>query len=851
MARGLKPQTISSDSALGSAVIERSLRFDANSNTRLVRTIGSTSNRRTYTYSWWLKRSYESAEQYVWYVGASSGTPYLDARFEANSHELQIQDYTPSRPIRFITNRKFRDCTSWMHFVFAVDTTQGTASNRAKLYINGVQETSFSTETYPDQNYDSSANVSGHIQVWGTNQASTSNDLEGYLAEAHFVDGQQLTPSSFGFTDPVTNIWMPKRYEGTHGTNGFHLDFSDNSSASALGIDKSINGNDFTVNNFGTHDALKDSPLNNQFCTWNTISTINLPELREGNLKQMGTNNTACNGTIGVTSGKWYWEQYCLTDIDSNATITIAGVTKYQTENDGDEEPRVAYTTGRSYYRGINNSGVYAYKNYNSTTNNEINSGGTYWGGAVIGFRLDMDAGTLKYYTNNTLVHTDSSIPTDGTRIFPMNSNTNSGTSRYNSTVMNFGQDSSFAGNKTAQGNTDENGIGDFYYAVPSGFRALCTKNLPKPDTIITKPQRHFETILYTPFGGAGSVTGLEFKPDLIWVKSRGQTYSHYWFDSVRGTGQKGMSCNKQDAEGYDTTQIGSFDEGGFTIPNTSGINDTGSGTNGVVAWCWKGGGSSSTYNIDGTGHTTASAAGLDGGTIDPTGASINTVAGFSIISYTGNGTAGATIAHGLGKKPAWIIIKRRDAGDNWMHNHHEMHDSSPEDYYFELNENTGRVDATTMLNDTAPTSTLVTISSDNSVNGNTATYIMYCWAEIPGYSKFGSYTGQLAGSGSGNGNFVHLGFKPAFLIVKKTESEFMLLTDSKRGTINPIDERLFPGHNYAESDEVVVDFLSNGFKARNGGGASIISNDGVLYVYMAFADEPGITPFDTFANSR
>ena len=251
----------------------------------------------------------KSAEQYVWYVGSSSGTPYLDARFEANGHQLQIQDYTPSRPLRFITNRQFRDCTSWYHFVFAVDTTQGTASNRAKLYVNGVQETSFSTETYPSQNYDSSANVSGHIQVWGTNKASTSNDLEGYLAEAHFVDGQQLTPSSFGFTDPVTNIWMPKRYEGTHGTNGFHLDFSDNSSASALGIDKSINGNDFTVSNFGTHDALKDSPLNNQFCTWNTISTKNLPELREGNLKLTGSQGWKNISTHKIDgTGKLYYE---------------------------------------------------------------------------------------------------------------------------------------------------------------------------------------------------------------------------------------------------------------------------------------------------------------------------------------------------------------------------------------------------------------------------------------------------------------------------------------------------------------------------------------------------------------
>ena len=189
MGRAVHPHIITPDSALGGKDIVRSLRFDDSDSHRLTRTIGSTSNRRTYTYSWWLKRTMKSSEQYIWYVGSSSGTPYLDARFEANSHELQLQDYTPSRPIRFITNRKFRDPISWYHFVFAVDTTQSTSSNRAKLYVNGVQETSFSTETYPDQNYDSSANVSGHIQVWGTNKAGTSNDLDGYLADVHFVDG--------------------------------------------------------------------------------------------------------------------------------------------------------------------------------------------------------------------------------------------------------------------------------------------------------------------------------------------------------------------------------------------------------------------------------------------------------------------------------------------------------------------------------------------------------------------------------------------------------------------------------------------------------------------------------------
>ena len=243
MTRAFLPPLITDDRALGGSTIERSLRFDNASSGRLTRTIGSTSNRRTFTYSWWLKRTMKSAEQYVWFVGSSSSTPYLDARFEANTHELQLQDYTPSRPIRLITRRRFEDAYSWYHFVFAVDTTQGTASNRVKLYVNGVQDTSFSTETYPDQNYDSSANVSGNIQVWGTNKASTSNDLDGYLAECQLVDGQQLEPTAFGYTDLQTGIWRPKKYEGTYGTNGFYLDYNDNSAATAATIGTDRSGN--------------------------------------------------------------------------------------------------------------------------------------------------------------------------------------------------------------------------------------------------------------------------------------------------------------------------------------------------------------------------------------------------------------------------------------------------------------------------------------------------------------------------------------------------------------------------------------------------------------------------------
>ena len=232
------------------------------------------------------------------------------------------------------------------------DSPQATNSNRAKVYVNGTQETDLSTATYPSQN-----NTVGYFNTTTDelrigNQKGNQYKFDGYMAEINFIDGIALDPTSFGFTDPVTGIWMPKRYEGTYGTNGFYLDFSDNSSTAALGIDKSPNGNDFTVNSpLATTDSMLDTPTTT-FCTWNPLSTDNRPDIQEGNLKNMGTNNTACNGTIGVTSGKWYWEQYCLTDISSSSYITTAGVTKYVQENDGDVEPRLAYTTGRSFYRG-------------------------------------------------------------------------------------------------------------------------------------------------------------------------------------------------------------------------------------------------------------------------------------------------------------------------------------------------------------------------------------------------------------------------------------------------------------------------------------------------------------------
>ena len=731
--------TITDDRALGSADIQRSLRFNNDDGAFLSRTPSSAGNRKTWTWSAWIKR--------------------------ANIGSRQI--------------------------LFSADDN----ATHATYFILGRFGSSLGTSYF-----------------------------DGYMAEVNFIDGQALDSSYFGFTESQTGIWRPKRYEGTYGTNGFYLDFSDNSSTAALGIDKSPNGNDITVDGtLATTDSMLDTPTN-IFCTWNSMSTDNRPDIQEGNLKNMGTNNTACNGTIGVTSGKWYWEQYCLTDISSSSSITTAGVTKYEQENDGDVEPRLAYTTGRSFYRGGSTGGYYNYKNYNQTSGTEVNSGGTYWGGAVVSFRLDMDAGTLKYYTNNTLVHTDSSIPTDGTTIFPLNSNTNSGVSRYNSIVSNFGQDSSFAGNKTAQGNTDENGIGDFYYPVPSGFRALNAKNLPKPTTSILNPDQHFKALLYTGTGSSNIVEGLNFTPDMVWVKGRDTNgYEHMIIDSVRG-GTKSIVPNSADPQSTHGGRSMTFYNRGVRWNSDSG-NCNADGED-YVLWCWKGGGTAVSNN-DGSVTSTISA---------------NPEAGFSIVQFESQTTSSnITVGHGLGRKPAFWMWKSIDNTIDW----YNYHKSIGYNGWINLSTTSQATTGNAAAWGAEPTATVLTHGS-GLMNQNTI--MMYVWAEIPGFSRFGSYKGNA----STDGTYVHCGFRPAFVLTKMidTMNENWTISDSSRSTYNPVDLFLRPDEAVMDtSGAATMDFLSNGFKLRNTDDKT--NRDGGTFIFMAFAEQPVYPPFDSFPNAR
>ena len=816
--------TITNDSALGSAVVQRSLKFDSNSNTRLTRTIGSTSNRRTYTYSWWLKRTMQSAEQYVWYVGASSGTPYLDARFEANSHELQIQDYTPSRPIRFITNRRFRDCTSWYHFVFAVDTTQSTASNRAKLYVNGVQETSFSTETYPDQNYDSSANVSGHIQVWGTNQASTSNDLDSYLAEAHFVDGQQLTPSSFGFTESQTGLWMPKRYEGTHGTNGFYLDFSDNSSTAALGIDKSPNGNDFTASNFSVSagvgdDSSLDTPSNN-FCTLNPLKTnpSNRITFDEGMLQYngvSGNNHLRCHSTMSVSSGKWYMEFKFVSGYETADNTVSFGICTSGGHRDSNNDA-VWYENSINFKSMTYGNDGSVRKRSSGSSTTLISGLQTFANGDVMGIALDLDNNKMFVSKNGTFFSNGTGTQDPVTGANPTHS----------------GADISSRKNQgwffTVSGYSDQKVAADFGqqgfdYTPPTGFKSVCARNMkPELSPAIIDPEKHFKCIKYSGTGSTQKIDTIGFRPDLIWCKRIENTSYHILTDSINGASNYVVS-NTSDgfSIGGGSQIINAIRDNGFQVGTESNVNGNGET---YTAWCWKAGGTAVTNN-DGSITSSVSA---------------NTQAGFSIIRYTGTGTTG-TVGHGLGRTPRVIFFRNHNSeGHDW-----NVYYNTPNGYgagvrHLKLNQNSASAYATNKYNSTPATSSVITLhtAADNNQSGETIT--AYCWASIPGYSKVGVYRGN----GNDDGEYIHTGFRPRWVWCKDLDSDNnWQVWDAAREADNVMDQVYeFNSTNSSESSQyTAMDFLAMGFKHRTSFTRSNATRD---YIYMAIAETVGMTPY-------
>lgn len=755
--------------------IERSLRFNSADSAYLKRTPSSSTNRKTWTWSSWIKKTTISSKGTIFCCrsGVSPDSATLYFQFDSDNTLYLATNFTPKPALR--TTQLFRDTSAWYHLIVSIDTTDATASNRVKIYVNGTQITSFSTATYPDQNADLAINQNFEHQIGSYYTGSSYTELfDGYITEVYLIDGQALTPSSFGETDAITGRWKAKAYSGTYGTNGFYLKFADNSgtTATTLGKDSSPNGNNWTPNNFSVagadNDSLVDSPTNygmdtgvggevrGNYCIINASFNLNGGVTSDGNLVLTSQNAggiSAPNGTIGVKSGKWYFEMQAVS-------------------NGGFGQP----------YAGINNGSAYGRYTGNGSSSPFLTYG-TY------GVAFDVDAGKL-WLTDSTGAWVSSGSPSTGAN--PLE--TFSGgleTFPYCAAARTSGNNASAIGRWNF-------GQRPFAYTAPTGFKALCTTNLPTPT--IRKPSSAMDVVTYTGNGSARSITGLGFSPDLVWIKGRSGVTDHAIYDSVRGA-QSDLISNTTGAATTQSQGLTAFNSDGFTIGTLAKLNTN---TSTYVAWAW------------------------DRAAID----------GLDIVSYSGNSST-QNVSHGLGVAPSMIIVKTYSpsvaAGEgNWCVYHRSL--GSNKFVYLDLTN--AAVTSTTIWNNTAPTASVFSLGNDNNVNKTGKTQIAYCFAEVEGFSRFGSYTGNL----SSDGAFIWCGFRPRYIMVKGDSVSNWNVFDAVRGNVNPNQTILRSNLANSEIDGVsatagVIDFLSNGFKMRGSYGDT--NANSTTFIFAAFAESP------------
>jgi hypothetical protein len=784
--------------------ISRGLRFNPADTAYLNRTLG-TSNRRTFTFSAWVKRSLLASDQHLLgainFAGGGSTNQQFGILFQGGEY-LNVFHYNNGTYQYYPTAALYRDPSAWYHVVVGIDTTQATGSNRAKIYVNGVLQATNGAVDFT-QNTDLFINCGFNTGI-GTQVGTglgNSYYFGGYMAEVYFIDGQQLTPSSFGRTSTTTGVWEPLAYTGTYGTNGFYLNFSDNSgtTSTTLGKDSSGNGNNWTPNNFSVtagagNDSMVDSPtaygtdtgvggeVRGNYCTLNPLQsgTTNIT-YSNGNLTASQGNTTAeiARGTIALpTTGKWYWE----------ATITstspaLPGIGIINTANTSSALAAGVYT-----YTGVAGS---SYSNGSFVT-----YGATFTNGDVIGVAFDADAGTLVFYKNNSSQGTfASSLTATYAPAMAVRINGTSG-----SFDVNFGQRA-------------------FAYTAPSGFKALCTTNLPTPTigaTSTTQAGKYFNAVVYTGTGSAQSITGVGFQPDFIWLKNRTDAATnHGLWDAIRGNTLRLVS-NLTDAE--TSTTAFTFASDGFDLTG-AGYNTS---AKSFISWNWNAGGSNAT-NTSGTITSTVRA---------------NTTSGFSIVQWTGSGANG-TVGHGLGVAPQFMFMKNKtNSGTGWPSYHAFMDASAPQNYYISMASTDAKTSASNAWNNTAPTSSVFSVGSSSFSNGGTM--IAYVFAPVAGYSAFGSY-----GSNNSLDNaFVYCGFRPRWIMIKSATTGGTnydwLIFDTVRMSYNYIANTDLRA-NLATSEggtarNPKLDILSNGFKVRDSSGEI---GSSTTYIFAAFAETP------------
>ena len=703
--------------------VTNSLRFRSSASAFLSRTFATPTSSTVFTWSGWVKRGALGVTARL--LGASTTT-----NFGFNSSDQLLLTLNGTAAVT--TTAVYRDPSAWYHIVYAQN---GAAQT---IYVNGSSAGTGATAN----------TVFNTAIAHQLGAANTTNYFDGYLTEVNFIDGQALTPSSFGQIESTTGVWSPKQYVGTYGTNGFYLKFSDASAATAaaIGKDSSGNGNNWTPSGISvtagvTYDSMLDVPVNysdsgngrGNYAVLNPLDQVTTATLAAANLETTSAAAQNIIGSMSMDSGSWYWE--------------------------------IAYSAATaSQLIGV----------YKTTATTASITPTT----SVIGLRFNADSGALDYTVNGS---TYASIATGltGGGYFPYAGSLTNAKIIY----ANFGQR-------------------PFTYTPPAGFRALNTNNLPTPS--IVNGANFMAATAYTGNATARSlsnvVNGASFSPGLVWIKNRTAATNHALFNSARGV-TKYLSSNTTSVEGTLAQGLTAFNADGFSLgTDTTLVNSSTGGANSYIAWQWK----------------ESVAAGLD------------------VVTYTGNNTTGTLISHNLGVVPSFIIIKSTSNSTRWLVKAPGVTGTN----VLSLNEPTELTAGSNGYIGTLTSSDIQIsgINTNSDINALGATYVAYCFAEISGFSKFGTY----AGNGSTNGPFVFCGFKPKFVMYKSisggANSNWQIF-DSTRDAYNVVDEAAAANVTSVVSLGAYIDLLSNGFKLRTTSNAH--NGSGVAFVFAAFAEVP------------
>ena len=765
-------------------VIERSLRFNKPDNPYSERSMGYPTTSGIWTLSCWIKRTNISTETTI---------------FSARDGNNAVQLYFPSDDrLRFYddagrdmyTNAKLRDPGAWYHIVVTRTRTVNS------IYINGVLDNS----TTFSSSYNSIANKHNCKHSLGrlyyVNSSATDFHGDFYLADPHFIDGQALAPTNFGETDD-DGVWQPIEFSGTYGSNGWHYTFENNSNTTNLGLDSSGNGRNTTLYNISVaagagNDSLRDSPtspsgqtdsgaggtVKGNYPTWNSIDHVGIA-FAEGNLQATvsGGGSNGAYGSMGVRSGKYYWEITPITIVDSGMMLGVGDLD--QAINDR------TWTDPHGWAYHSNNGNL-----YNNTSNSSF--GSSYSAGDVIGFAVNMDNGTVTVYKNGSSQGTITGL--SGKCIAPY-IGTNSS---YNGqkAVINFGQRA-------------------FTHSAPTGYKCLCSSNLPNP--AVADGSTAFDATLWTGNGSTQTISGLGFSPDLVWYKCRSSSSNkHGMFDIVRGASKQLYPASTNAEATY--SGVSAFNSNGFNLGNDNGGNQS---SQTYVGWAWDAG-SSTVSNTDGSITSQVRA---------------NQTSGFSIVTWSGNSTTTATVGHGLSVKPSMILLKSLNASQDWgvyhkvnvkkllQLNHAYNLWNSAADYWYD-------VPTTSVF---YPDNT----NGDHYQNATGKNYVAYCFAPVDGFSAFGTYIGNSSSIGpfaytGFRPKFVMIkATGPGYVGYGN-----WVMHDTTRSTYNESKRNLYANANHQDDTTYHLDILSNGFKIRSAFYDGHNGNN-IKYVFAAFAEHP------------